>query len=85
MYELKSRNEAKASSNFKAVNSWNTMFGKLLLFTLIIFSSIKINRDLVPIYRFRAQMIKEEKAWRIISTNYTNAASVINQFCNLQN
>lgn len=30
-------------------------------------------------------MIKEEKAWRIISTNYTNAASVINQFCNLKN
>lgn len=30
-------------------------------------------------------MIKEEKAQRIISTNYTNAASVINQFCNLQN
>lgn len=37
LYELKSRNEAKASSNFKAVNSWNTKFGKLLLFNLIIF------------------------------------------------
>lgn len=44
-----------------------------------------INRDFVPIYRFRAWMIKEEKAQRIISTNYTNVATVINQFCNLQN
>lgn len=30
-------------------------------------------------------MIKEEKAQRITSTNYTTAASVINQFCDLQN
>lgn len=44
-----------------------------------------INRDFVPIYRFRAWMIKEEEAQRIISTNYTNVSTVINQFCNLQN
>lgn len=30
-------------------------------------------------------MIKEEKAQRIISSIYANAASLINQFCNLQN